>query len=116
MTGNQQLTGKWRIVDTEVWDQDALDLLEPAFIELRPDQTGNFGLIAVNGWLDCRSSMTDGRLSVEFSWEGKDEGDEASGRGWAVLQDDGTLRGHIYFHMGDDSSFLAEPFDKGKQP
>ena len=47
---------------------------------------------------------------VEFSWQGSDEGDEVSGRGWAALNPDGTLEGHIYFHLGDDSAFRAERF------
>ena len=37
-----------------------------------------------------------------------DEGDDVSGRGWAALNPDGTLEGHIYFHLGDDSAFRAE--------
>jgi hypothetical protein len=40
-----------------------------------------------------------------------DEGDDVSGRGWAVLNSDGTLEGHIYFHLGDDSAFRAERFN-----
>jgi hypothetical protein len=36
-----------------------------------------------------------------------DESDPASGRGWAALEEDGTLRGHLYFHLGDDSGFRA---------
>jgi hypothetical protein len=44
----------------------------------------------------------------EFSWQGSDEGDEVSGRGWAALDADGTLGGHVYFHLGDDSAFRAE--------
>jgi hypothetical protein len=39
--------------------------------------------------------------------EGNDEGDAVSGRGWAQLEADGSLRGHTYFHNGDDSGFLA---------
>jgi hypothetical protein len=42
---------------------------------------------------------------VEFSWEGNDECDPANGRGWAVLEEDGSLRGRIFFHFGDDSRF-----------
>ena len=34
-------------------------------------------------------------------------GAAVSGRGWAVLADDGSLQGHLYFHLGDDSSFRA---------
>lgn len=37
-----------------------------------------------------------------------DEGDDVSGRGWAALNPDGTLEGHSYFHLGDDSAFRAE--------
>ena len=33
-----------------------------------------------------------------------------TGRGWAALNPDGTLEGHIYFHLGDDSAFRAERF------
>ncbi|MCA1706872.1 MAG: hypothetical protein LC808_27860 [Actinobacteria bacterium] len=44
---------------------------------------------------------------VDFTWEGNDEGDHASGRGWAQLETDGSLRGHIFFHAGDDSGFRA---------
>lgn len=25
---------------------------------------------------------------------------------WAVLEQDGSLSGHIYFHLGDDSGFV----------
>jgi hypothetical protein len=52
-----------------------------------------------------------GRPSVEFSWQGSDEGDDASGRDWAALNPDGMLEGHIYFHLGDDSAFRAQRFN-----
>jgi hypothetical protein len=57
--------------------------------------------------MDCREVERDGRPGVEFSWEGKDECDPASGRGWAVLEEDGSLCGRIFFHLGDDSGFTA---------
>lgn len=102
------LTGRWRILQMDLWDRDALDLVGPAFIEFRPDHTGSFGLIAVRGWIDWRYA-TEGPSRVEFSWEGTDDGDQVSGRGWAARQDDVLVDGHIYFHLGDDSSFLAAP-------
>jgi hypothetical protein len=64
----------------------------------------------------------DGRPCVEFSWEGNDECDPASGRGWAVLEEDGSLRGRIFFHLGDDSGFTAvregrpRPYGNGRRP
>ncbi|QKV72062.1 hypothetical protein HUT13_09355 [Streptomyces harbinensis] len=104
------LTGRWRIVEMDVWDREAIDLVGPGFIEFADDGTGQFGFIAVRGWMDCRTTERDSRTVVEFSWEGEDEGDQAVGRGWAALIDDTTLEGHIFFHMGDDSAFRAEPF------
>jgi len=49
----------------------------------------------------------DGSASAEFSWEGNDENDPASGRGWVVLGTAGRLVGHFYIHNGDDSGFVA---------
>lgn len=92
----------------ELWDRDALDLVGPAFIEFAPDQTGRFSFVAVEASLDYRATPREGRPGVEFSWEGNDECDHVTGRGWAVLADDGMLGGHIYVHLGDDSSFLAK--------
>ena len=105
----RRVTGRWRIVETDQWDQDAIDLVEPGFIEFAGDGTGEFGFIAVNGEMDCRWSERDGRPFVEFTREGNDEMDPASGRGWAVLAEDGTLTGHLFFHLGEDSGFHATP-------
>ncbi len=105
----RKLLTKWRIVDSDLWDRNALDLVDPAYIEFRPDGTGSFRFIVVEGWLDCRPATLAGRAGVEFSWEGTDECDRVGGRGWAVLDGD-ELQLHIYFHMGDDSGFRARPF------
>jgi hypothetical protein len=94
----------------DMWDQDAIDLVEPGFIEFAEDGTGQFGFIAVRGWMDCRSTERGGRPLVEFSWDGDDEGDQVSGRGWAALGEDGALTGHLFIHVGDDSGFRATPF------
>ena len=99
--------GAWRIIEMELWDEDAVELMGPALIEFARDDTGRFRFIAVEGGMDCRHEQRDGRPHVEFSWEGDDDGDSAHGRGWAALADDGSLLGHIYFHMGDDSAFRA---------
>jgi len=87
------LVGRWRIETMDLWDRDAINLVESGFIELDADGTGQFGFIAVR------------------SWQGGDEGDDVCGHGWAALTDDGTLNGHLFFHLGDDSGFHAVPFD-----
>ena len=100
------IIGKWRIAEMDLWDREAIDLVGPAFIEFN-GQGGQFHFIAVDGWMDCRHGQRSGRPYVDFTWEGNDECDPASGRGWAKLLKDGSLSGHIYFHHGDDSSFKA---------
>ncbi len=109
------MTGRWRILEMDLWDLEAIDLVGPGFIEFGADDTGGFGFIVVRGWMDCRHGERDGRPYVEFTWEGEDEGDQVSGRGWAALDEDGSLRGHIYFHLGDDSGFRAVPADEPKK-
>lgn len=88
-TTKHVLLGTWRIVETELWDLDDFDLSEPAYLTLEPKGHGRLGLLA-----------------IEFSFEGSDEGDQISGRGWAIL-DGEQLRGQLFIHHGDDSGFTA---------
>jgi hypothetical protein len=110
MSESTSVIGRWRITEMDNWDQEAVDLVQPGFIGFDDDGLGELGFIAVTGELDYRDADRDGRPGVEFSWQGSDEGDDACGRGWAALNPDGTLEGHIYFHLGDDSGFRAERF------
>jgi hypothetical protein len=50
------LTGRWRIVEMDMWDRDAIELVGPGFVEFAEKGTGEFGFIAVPGRLDCRWS------------------------------------------------------------
>lgn len=102
-----QAVGTWQIVEMDLWDRDAIDLFGPALIQIGADGAGSFRFIAVEADIDGRQVERDGRPAVEFSWVGTDDSDDASGRGWALLEPDGSLVGHIYFHRGDDSSFRA---------
>ena len=92
----------------DLWDRDAIDLLGPAYIDISGDGSGRFQFIAVTGEIDGRHLERDRCPGIEFSWVGMDDCDEASGRGWAIVEADDTLSGHIYFHGGDDSAFHAE--------
>jgi hypothetical protein len=88
----------------ELWAADFIDLDVPGHFTFADEQGGEFQFGMVVGWMDCRYHMERGR--VEFSWEGTDDADDASGRGWAELDGD-QLRGRIFIHMGDDSGFVA---------
>ncbi len=103
------IQGKWRITEMERWDREAIELMGPAFIRFDGSR-GDFRFIAVEGEMDCSFTVRNGRPRVAFTWIGNDECDEASGRGWAQLQSDGSLRGRIYIYDSDDSAFKAVPF------
>ena len=82
-------------------------MMAPGYFRFDTDGQSEFGFLAVQGWMDCRYGTGDGKTAVEFSWEGSDEMDPCSGRGWAVLDGD-RLTGRLFFHVGDDSGFTAE--------
>jgi len=102
-----KFTGMFRIVETDQWDQYFLNLVTQAYMQIYPDGSGRFKFGAVDGSMDCNWTERDGRRALEFSWERFDESDPVNGRGWAVLDGD-VLKGHLYFHMGDDSGFVAK--------
>jgi hypothetical protein len=99
-------TGRWRITEMELWTSDDLDLVGPAHLTLARDGGGTLRFIAVDVGLDYRVVQRDGQPAIEFTFEGIDEGDRVSGRGWAQVRDD-ELHGRIFFHQGDDSAFTA---------
>ncbi len=105
----KQFVGRWRITYTDQWDHDYyINLGVPAQITFRSDGRGQFQCGVIQGSIDGRSEMRNGKPAVEFSWEGGDEDKAASGRGWAALEDSDTLTGHLYIHEGNDSDFTAE--------
>jgi hypothetical protein len=105
-TAKHSLLGTWRIVGADLWDVDDLDSMDPAHLTLEPRGHGRLGLLAIEAELDYRVVQREGLPAIEFSFEGFDEGDRISGRGWAIL-DGEQLRGHLFIHQGDDSGFTA---------
>ncbi len=103
MTKAAPIKGKWRIVKMALWDKDFLDMMEPAYIAFDGKAGGEFAFGCVTGSIHCRKTPT----GVDFTWEGNNEMDEASGDGRAEIQKDGSLKGEIRFHNGDDSTFNA---------
>jgi len=99
--------GTWRILEMEQWDKASIDLVVPGYITFRADHLGEFQFGAVHGDLDYHIEPYQETERLEFSWEGEDETDPVSGRGWAMIKD-GQLQRRIYFHEGDESGFVAE--------
>jgi len=99
-----QLTGKWRIIEMELWDKEFIDAEVIGYIEFTKNRSGKFQFGYVRGFMDCR--YNESNTSVDFSWEGNDEMDEVSGRGDATINGK-ELLGSLLFHNGDDSEFKA---------
>ena len=68
---------------------------------------GRWRVVEMDEWDEEARDLVE---PAEFSWEGVDEGDQRSGRGWVEVGTAGRLVGHIFFHNGDDSGFVCEPW------
>ena len=106
-TTDSQFRARWRILSMDAWGKEFIDLVGPGFIEFDDHGGGEMRFGAVHLSLDCRSVVEPDRSRLEFTFEGFDEGDAVSGRGWAELEGK-TVTGHIYIHNGDDSGFTAK--------
>jgi hypothetical protein len=99
------IRGKWRIVEMPDYEADFPDMMEPAYI-LFGRLGGEFAFGCVTGAIHGTAKGD----SIEFTWCGNDEMEQASGDGWAELQEDGTLQGQICFQTGDEADFTAKPW------
>ena len=89
----------------EMWDEDYFNMEVQAYIEIDEKDMGRFQFGLVSGYLDGETVGSD---TLEFTWDGNDECDEAQGSGWIKLEDENTLEGKIKFHLGDTSKFWAK--------
>ncbi len=108
-------TGLWYIISMSTWDDDYLNQEVQALIEFEPNGLGSFQFGYVQGQIDCQTTTRDGNPAVEFTFEAVDgdDGTPETGRGWGILQDD-ELKGMFFFHLGDDSEFVAKRAAKTK--
>ena len=101
-------SGTWHIYEMANWDEDYFNMEVQAYIEINERGAGDFQFGLVTGQIDGEVVKDKSGEKLEFTWEGCDENDEASGSGWLRLQDKNTLEGKIKFHGGDSSLFLAK--------
>ena len=104
------LLGRWRIVEMPDYEAGYANMMEPAYILFKARGSGEFAFGCVTGQIFGAG----GAGAVEFSWQGADEMDEARGDGWAELQPDGSLKGAISFHGGDEANFIARRWRSSK--
>lgn len=100
------MKGKWRITKMPDYTPDYPDMVEPDYILFDGQGGGEFAFDCVTGGIFGAGNTK----NIEFSWTGNTEMDEATGDGWAELQQNGTLQGQICFHNGDETDFIAKPW------
>jgi hypothetical protein len=98
--------GLWHIVSMTGWDEQFVSAEVQAFIEFDENGTGAFEFAYIRATIDYRLAEREGMPAVEFSWSGVADTAQVCGRGWAVLSGD-ELKGRIFFHLGDESGFVA---------
>lgn len=98
------LIGKWRIIAIPDYEEDYPNMVGPAYI-LFGEEAGEFAFGCVTGQIHGGVGPED--TAIEFSWNGNDEMDEASGDGSVELQPDGSLNGQVDFQNGDEIYFTA---------
>ena len=69
------------------WEQDFVDEDVPGYINFAKDGLGDFQFGYVRCGIDWQNTERDGVPAVAFSFEGMDEMDPCSGRGWALITD-----------------------------
>jgi len=90
----------------ELWDKDYIDMVGTGQIKIGKDGIGSIRFGAVEADLDCKTDQIGEEERLDFTFEGSDEDDPCSGRGWIKIKGS-EMNGRIYFHFGDDSGFKA---------
>jgi hypothetical protein len=100
--------GTWHICEMELWDESYFNMDVQAYIRISSNGDGDFQFGLVSGAIDGEVVKHGAEERFEFTWEGSDEMDTASGSGWITLKEQSTIEGRIKFHQGDSSKFLAK--------
>ncbi|NMO08220.1 hypothetical protein [Methanobacterium subterraneum] len=102
------IMGTWHIYEMELWDEDYFNTEVQAYIEINSSNRGYFQFGLVSGRIDGEVVFYAGGERFEFTWDGNDECDPASGSGWVRMKEEDFLEGEFRIHLGDDSTFLAK--------
>jgi hypothetical protein len=107
---DNKFNGKWEIVEMDAWSKKSIDLVEPGYIEFGNGKHGSLHFICIYADINYQINKDN---KVMFSFQGDEEGNTISGRGWAKITN-GDLHGRIFIHNGDDSKFSAKKLESGE--
>lgn len=110
-TVRKHFVGQWRVTELQGFDSDYVDLCGPAKVKISTRGTGRMNFGAVEVELDCKMDERDERV-LHFTFEGADEGDPISGRGYGLVEGNEMI-GRMFRHFGDEFGFKAKRIGKG---
>jgi hypothetical protein len=108
--------GTWHIYAMEQWDAGYFNMEVQAYVEIRPDNLGDFQFGLVSGGLSGHLEGTPPRQRFAFTWEGSDEMEPVSGSGWMRLKGEDEVLGLISIHLHDRSRFKARRASRADAP
>lgn len=98
--------GRWKITSMSNWSVEFVNMIRPGYFLFTEDGLGEFAFCAMQGWMDVRVSH---RMPyLEFSWQGRSEGDDIHGRGVIEFPTPDIGEGLIFIHCGEESRFTIE--------
>lgn len=106
--GKKDFIGIWHIAKMSEWDEEYCNMDVQAYIKIEKNRSGEFQFGLVTGSMYGGFKKINAGLIFDFTWEGGDECDEASGDGWMKVSNDETAEGEIRLHGGDKSMFWAK--------
>lgn len=107
------ISGHWRIIWMEKWDQEYVDLVEPGYVCIDSQGNGEFQFGVVTGYFCVNPEKT----YFDSAWEGAQECDEVRGEIDGTIEEkgqEGDLCGRIVFWEGDESEYRAIRLAKTK--
>jgi hypothetical protein len=107
-----QYLGTWRITEMEVWEAAYVNLAGPGQFRINRDGSGFMQFGVVKAALDCRMEQIGPIERLEFTFQGVDEEEAISGRGWLTVSGE-AMTGQICFHRGENSGFTGRGRDPG---
>ncbi|BDD10427.1 hypothetical protein FUAX_28590 [Fulvitalea axinellae] len=104
----EKIEGRWLIEYMDAWGDDYLHMETRAYIEIKPDGSGEFQFGLVHGYFYGGVSAFKKQPSrFEFTWEGNAECDDASGYGYVCECKKDVIEGYLIIGNGDKSGFMA---------
>jgi hypothetical protein len=105
------IIGTYYIYEMSEYSEDYFNMEVQAYITIKDNLTGEFQFGLMIGYISGEIEDFNGIERFEFTWEGGDENDPASGSGWIVIKNDKEIEGKIRYHNSDSSTFKAKKIE-----